>query len=85
MCDITPTHMHAYKFTFKLNGGFKILKRPMIWRAVAPIYTWMDLLKCTRFLPQIPFHMEVIKSATDNDSIGSAICKRADQINAAVS
>ena len=28
--------------------------------------------------------MEIIKSSTDNDSIGSVICKRAEQIDAVV-
>ena len=33
-------------------------------------------------VPQISYQMEVVKFATDNDSIGSIICKRAEQINA---
>lgn len=32
----------------------------------------------------IPFKVEIVKFATDNESIGSIICKRADQLNAVV-
>lgn len=31
----------------------------------------------------IPYQIELVKFSTDNDSIGSIICKRADQLNAA--
>lgn len=30
----------------------------------------------------IPYQLEIVKFSTDNDSIGSIVCKRADQINA---
>jgi len=43
------------------------------------------LITCYPVFQQIPFQMEVIKSSTDSDSIGSVICERADKINAAVS
>mmetsp|Transcript_18762 Transcript_18762/g.40353 ORF Transcript_18762/g.40353 Transcript_18762/m.40353 type:complete len:161 (+) Transcript_18762:164-646(+) len=32
---------------------------------------------------KIPYRIEITKFATDNDSIGSIICKRAEQLNAA--
>ena len=32
---------------------------------------------------QIAYQLEIVKFATDTDSIGSIICKRADQLNAA--
>lgn len=33
---------------------------------------------------QIPYHVEVVRSCTDNDSIGALVCKRAQQLNVAV-
>jgi len=31
---------------------------------------------------QIPYQVEIVSFSTDNDSIGSIICKRAEQVNA---
>jgi hypothetical protein len=33
--------------------------------------------------PQIPYKLELVRFATDNDSIGAVICRRAEQLNAA--
>lgn len=33
---------------------------------------------------KIPYHVEVVRSSVDNDTIGALVCKHAEQLNAAV-
>jgi len=35
-------------------------------------------------LLQIPYQVEVVRGCVDNDSIGALLCRRAEQLNAAV-
>jgi len=42
-----------------------------------------DVCANVYYAAQIPYRIEITKFATDNDSIGSIICKRAEQLNAA--
>ena len=42
----------------------------------------MSAVQRAAVVPQISYKMKVVKFATDNDSIGSIICKRAEKINA---
>lgn len=44
----------------------------------------VSCVRSTLFLTgQAPYQLEIVRFATDNDSIGSIICKRAEQLNAA--
>jgi nucleotide-binding universal stress UspA family protein len=36
----------------------------------------------SHLVAQIPYKLEIIKSAVDSDSVGSLVCKRAEQLNA---
>ena len=55
-------------------------KRYGIWTAHA---SWKANLLPAAGVLQIPYQVEIVKSATGNDTIGAVICKRAEQINAA--
>lgn len=35
-------------------------------------------------LVQIPYQVEIVRGCVDNDSIGALLCRRAEQLNAAV-
>jgi hypothetical protein len=58
------------------------LHLPITYPAHSEAGSSLNLL-CPPPAPQIPFKLELVRFATDNDSIGAVICRRADQLNAA--